>query len=240
MRVAITRPKERSRATRRLVEERGWEAIIVPGVEILQRPTHEITAGVGDIRDYHWVVITSAAGVDIMVDLFGAELKKLKVAVVGSKTGKALEEKGIKVALVPRRFRAENLAEELKEQGIKGKRILIARASSGREVLVRELEKEALVREVQLYDTVVPRDKGPMREFLKELQDGRIDAVIFTSGQTVENFFSVLGEGLAQALNRVKVCAIAPVTKKALEKRGVKGVMMPETYTIDACLDLLE
>jgi uroporphyrinogen-III synthase len=222
-----------------LVEERGWEAIIVPGVEIVQRPTHEIIAGVGDITDYHWVVITSAAGVDIMADLYGEELKSMKVAVVGSKTGEALEEKGIEVALVPHEFRAENLAGELKKKGIKGKRILVARASSGREVLVRELEKEAQVREVQLYDTVVPRDKRPMKEFYKELEGGRIDAVIFTSGQTVKNFFSVLGDGLAESLGRVKVCAIAPVTRKTLEKYGVKGVMMPEIYTIEACLDLL-
>ncbi|NOZ77151.1 MAG: uroporphyrinogen-III synthase, partial [Euryarchaeota archaeon] len=131
-------------------------------------------------------------------------------------------------------------AEELKAQGIEGKRILVARASSGREVLVRELRKMADVREVQLYDTAVPGDEGPMRRFLKELREGRIDAVVFTSGQTVRNFFTVLGDDLAEALNAVKVCAIAPVTKKALEERGVRGVMMPRVYTIEACLDLLE
>lgn len=240
MRVAVTRPQERSQQTIDELEARGFEAVIVPGIEIVARPEDEIRSGVGDIDDYDWIVITSAAGVDLLVELYGEELNYATIAVVGSKTAGALEKQGIDVDLVPKEFKAENLAEEIMAQAIESSRILVARASTGREVLVEELSKEAEVTEVHLYDTMVPRDTSRMEGFYTDLKGGKIDAVVFTSSHTVENFYSVLGDGLTDYLNQVKVCAIAPITRKTLDARGVENVLMPETYTIESCLDLLE
>jgi uroporphyrinogen-III synthase len=238
--VAVTRPEERSEQTIDELEARGHEAVIVPGIEIAARPEDEIREGVGAIGDYDWIVITSAAGVDLMADLYGDELKDATIAVVGSKTASALEKKGIEVDLIPKEFKAENLAEELLARDIEKSRILVARASSGREVLVEELSKEADVTEVHLYDTMVPRDTSRMEGFYGDLKGGAMDAVIFTSSHTVKNFYTVLGEGLTGHLNSVKVCAIAPITRGTLEERGVENVLMPDTYTIEACITMLE
>lgn len=240
MRVAITRPMERSEETVRLVRERGWEAMIVPTVEIVPRDAEEIKAAVGGLRSYDWLVVTSSSGAEILYHCFGAKLKGIKVAAIGPKTREALEARGLRVEVLPDEYKAENLAGRLREEGIKGKRILVARAAIGREVLVDELRKEAEVVEVSLYDTGMPRDKGPMEAVAAALRKGEIDAFIFTSSQSARNLFTALGMDIAKDLKKAKVCAIGPVTAATLREFGVKVEVMPREYTVTACLDALE
>ncbi len=235
-RVAITRPVERSEDTVRLVEERGWEAVIVPAIEIVPR------ADLPDIRlkDFDWLVITSASGAAIIYERFGDGLKDIRIAVIGPKTREVFEKEGISVDLMPRKYRAEDLAEELLKIGIRDKKILVARASIGREVLVDELKKQASVDEIVLYDTLMPKNKEPIRAFGHALENGKIDAVIFTSSRTVKNLFELAGGSLKENLRDVKICAIGPITAKTLVELGVRPDFVPEEYTVRACLDALE
>ncbi|MFQ5816278.1 MAG: uroporphyrinogen-III synthase [Candidatus Hydrothermarchaeaceae archaeon] len=239
MRIAITRPKERSDDTVRLVRDRGWDALIVDAIEIAPRVEDEIHKGVGDITSYDWLVLTSAFGAEIMLKLYGDSLGGLHIAAIGPKTRDALERPGLRVDLMPGEYRTEGLIEALARE-VGGKRVLIARASIGREILVKELRKVANVSEVPLYDTVVPSDKSGMIEFSEVLRKGELDAVIFTSSQTAKNLFDYLGEDLRKYLGDVLVCAIGPQTSQTLEEYGVRVDIMPERYTVGACLDELE
>ncbi|MEE8167829.1 MAG: uroporphyrinogen-III synthase [Candidatus Hydrothermarchaeales archaeon] len=239
MRVAITRPKERSEETIKLVRNRGWEAIIVSAIEIIPRVKEEILKGVGKLEDYDWLVLTSAFGADIMLEYFGSKLGQVGIAVIGPKTKDALETAGIKVELIPKEYEAEALARELAERA-KGKKILVARAAIGREVLVEELRKVAQVVEVPLYDTEMPKDASGIEEFAMALDAGEIDAVIFTSSQTASNLFEVLGGEFSRKLSKVKVCAIGPKTAETLQGFGVEVDITPNEYTVGACLDALQ
>lgn len=240
MKIAITRPKGKEGATKELASSYGFEALIVNAVELVPRSEDEVKAAVGDIASYDWVVITSAFGARLMHRYFGEALRRAKIAVVGEKTRQALEKLGISVALTPGEFRSEGLVAALREAGAEGKRILVARASAGRELLVRELEKIAEVVEVPLYDSVIPEDKSSIFALREGLEKGEIKAAVFTSAKTVENIFSVVGDNLAALLNRIAVVAIAPETKKALKSYGVEHVAMPERYTLEECLRLLK
>jgi uroporphyrinogen III methyltransferase/synthase len=233
MRVAITRPRERSESTVRLVEERGWEAVIIPGVEIVPRKEEEVKAAVGGLARYDWLVLTSASGAEIMLRYFGEELKKTRIAVIGPKTKEVLEERGISVELTPKEYKGENLAEELISRGIGGSRILVARASIGREILIQELKKHAEVVEVALYDTEMPRD-AVSPEVLKD-----VDAIIFTSSQSVKNLYAAWGENLKKSIEGVKVCAIGPITAETLRGLGIRVDIVPQKYTVEACLEAL-
>ncbi len=239
MRIAITRPRERSDETTRLVSERGWEALVVSAIEIVPRSKGEITKGVGDIAGYDWLVLTSAYGAEIMLEFYGEKLKKLRIAAIGPKTKKALEKAGLKVSLVPEEYETEGLIEELAKHA-KGKRVLVARAAIGREIFVDELKKAAKVVEVPLYDTFLPKDKSSIVEFSDALRNRELDAVMFTSSQTVNNLFDYLGEDLRVGLEDVWVCAIGPQTALTLEQHGVRVDIMPNEYTVQACLGELE
>ncbi|NOZ59033.1 MAG: uroporphyrinogen-III synthase [Euryarchaeota archaeon] len=239
MKVAITRPREKARETAELAASYGFEALIVSALELVPRSEEEVRRATGRLEDYDWVVVTSAYGAELMCRYFGDELRRARIAVVGEKTEAALRRAGIRAALIPREFRSEGLVEALREAGAGG-RVLVARASAGREVLLRELEKFASVREVHLYDHALPRDRSSILALREALLRGEVAAVVFTSARTVENVFEVLGDGLTELLNRVRVVAIAPGTRSALLKRGVEQVAMPERYTLEACLELLK
>lgn len=230
MRVAITRPKERAENTIKLVEKRGWGAVIVPTVEIVPRKLASI-----DLSSYDWLVITSASGADIVSEHFGSELKKIKIACIGPKTREVLEKQGIKVALIPKEYRTEVLAEELIKKA-RGNRILVARASIGREVLIEKLKEAVEVTEVPLYDTVMP-EKNALKAFSKSLEKGDIDAIIFTSSQAAKNFLSTID---GKKIEKLKVCAIGPITAQTLASKGIRVDAVPKEYTVEACLDALE
>ncbi|WP_457555783.1 uroporphyrinogen-III synthase [Candidatus Pyrohabitans sp.] len=239
MRVAITRPKGKETESLELAAAHGFEALIVNALELLPRDERDVRREVGDLGSYRWVVITSAFGAELMHRYFGEELRRARVAAVGAKTEEALLRCGVKVALIPEEFRSEGLVDALRRAGAGG-RILVARASGGRETLVRELEKFATVREVHLYHHALPEDRSSIFALKQALERGELDGVVFTSARTVENIFKVLGDELAELLSGVRVVAIAPGTWEALLRRGVRRVAMPERYTLEACLELLK
>ncbi|MCW3133400.1 MAG: uroporphyrinogen-III synthase [Methanophagales archaeon] len=83
------------------------------------------------------------------------------------------------------------------------------------------------------------------KEALKEIEDvfeEGVDIVVFTSLNGVKKSFSICeGEiDLKKNLSAVNLAAIGPVTKKELEKRGVRVDFMPEEYSAKGLMRLLE
>lgn len=237
MRIAITRPREKSQDTLSLVEARGWEALIVPTVEI--KPRENALEGI-DLGDFDWLVLTSSFGAELVLQRCKDGVKKVKIACIGPRTAKELEKHGVKAAFIPGKFEAAALAEELLKKGAEGKKILVARASSGRELLVETLRKKARVTEVPLYDTVMVRDTKGIQDFIRSLDSDKLDAVIFTSSQAAKNLLSAIGEERIPRLNSLVVCAIGPITAETLRRRGIEVDIMPPEYTVEACLRELE
>ncbi len=234
--IAVTRPKLKSKDTEELIKNYGFEPFIIPAVEIV--PNYDVIEKL-DLDKYDWVVLTSSFGAELLKDKINEikKAKEIKVACIGEKTKETLEKYGIKVDLIPRKYKAEELAEELKEVA-KGRRILIARANIAREVLVEELKKAAHVEEVKIYDIVEPRDTEAVEKFYRHLKNGDVYAIIFTSSQNVRNMKKILKDRFSD-INKVKVCAIGPITAKTLKKYGIKVDIVPETYTVEACLKAL-
>ncbi len=240
MLVAVTRPKERAEETKALLMAEGFDPLIVPGVELVSGEESEVKSEVGDIGSYDWLVVTSAFGAELMFDYYGDILKKLKIAVVGKKTRETFEKFGININLVPEKFRAENLAEALINRGIDGKKILVARASNARQVLIRKLSRKAEVKDIVLYHSRQPLDIEPMNRLKNELFGGNLKAIIFTSSETAKNILDTVGDKkFIEALNNVVNVAIAPATKRTLEEKGIINVFMPEVYSVEAAIEII-
>jgi len=85
------------------------------------------------------------------------------------------------------------------------------------------------------------------KEALKEIKDvfeEGVDIVVFTSLNGVKKSFSIC-EGEFDLKNKlsdadVEICAIGPVTRKELEKDGVKVDFMPREYSARGLMRLLE
>ncbi len=83
--------------------------------------------------------------------------------------------------------------------------------------------------------------KEALREIEEVFEEG-VDIVVFTSLNGVKKAFSICeGEiDLKKNLSTVIVGAIGPVTRKELEKRGVRVDFMPDEYSARGLMRLLE
>jgi uroporphyrinogen III methyltransferase/synthase len=124
----------------------------------------------------------------------------------------------------------------MRQQEVRGARILLARASSARDVLPIELvNMGAIVDEVPVYQTVKPdHDAGRVRGMLER---GEIDMVTFTSSSTVINFIEMFkedGKNIQEWMKQVTVACIGPITAKTAEEKGLSASLIPSEYTIES------
>ncbi len=245
------------------LEDLGAEIIQFSTVEIVPPATwEELDSSIDKISDYDWLIFTSANGVkyffrrlfDREVDI--RDLKGIKVCAIGTKTAAEVAKYGIRVDLVPEKFRAEGLIEafvkessrfEVKhstgvEHGtasmgpLKGIRFLLPRAEVAREIFPEEVRRLGGTIDVPVaYRAVRPEMHGKrLRRFLKE---GRITIATFTSAATFNNFREIMGEDADDLLDSVTIAVIGPVTARTIEKAGLKVHIMPEEATVEAMVE---
>lgn len=156
-RIIVTRPEEPGRASLQAFESLGAEVFacpllaIVPGGDLAR-----LDDAIQRIQDYDWLVLTSAHGVRHLlerIELLGGDARWLagaKIAAIGPATDAALASWKLRADLVPAEHRSEGLIAEL-TPCLRGRKVLLARAEQGRELLARELSKLATVDEVAVY-----------------------------------------------------------------------------------------
>jgi uroporphyrinogen-III synthase len=154
------------------------------------------------------------------------------VAAIGPATKKAIEQRGLRVDVMPKEYVAESVVRSLKRK-VKGKRVLLVRAKVARDLIPRELRKAgAHVDVVEAYETVAPQ--GSRRSLRAALRNPRQrpDVVTFTSSSTVRNFVKLLGIRSAQKLDGVQMASIGPVTSATLRELGLRADIAAREFTI--------
>jgi uroporphyrinogen-III synthase len=181
--------------------------------------------------------------------------KRLRVAAIGPATKRTIEQRGIKVEVVPKEYVAESVVRSLRQR-VKGKRVLLIRAKVARDVIPRELRQAgAHVDVVEAYQTVVPRSsRSRLRAALKNSR--RPNVITFTSSSTVRNFVALLGGSSLQAsvrdrrsrgrrgrhhtwIDGIQFASIGPVTSATLHELGFPVHIEATQYTIPGLVDAL-
>ncbi len=237
--ILITRAREQSGDFATSLKRLGAEAIEFPTIEIVPpRSWEKLDQALARLKTYDWIIFTSANGVVFFWQRLKEKRKSnrlsptLKVCAIGPATANQLKKRGVPVHHIPKEFIAESILEGFQKMGIKGKRILLARARKARDVLPKGLRKlGAVVDVVEVYRTVKP--KGGSKKLKQLLQEGKIDVVTFTSSSTVDHFAELLKEGdLKKLLKGIAVAGIGPVTARTVKERGLKVQIQPRQYTI--------
>ena len=155
----------------------------------------------------------------------------LRIAAIGPATQKAIEQRGLKVDVVPKEYVAESVVRSLKRK-VKGKRVLLVRAKVARDVIPRELRRAgAHVDVVEAYETVVPTSsRRRLRSALKDPAK-RPHVVTFTSSSTVKNFAQLLGGAKPRSLG-ILTSSIGPVTSATLRELGFPVDISAKEFTI--------
>ncbi len=158
--------------------------------------------------------------------------------------------------LVPDEYIAESVAAALvsdahkRGSSVAGQRILLARASGARKVLVSELQQAgALVDEVAAYDTLpVARDDSRGCEILSLLLSRQLAILTFTSSSTVRNFVIWLKSceqaGTAISLidlvtQHTRLASIGPITSQTARELGLHVDIEAKEFTIDGLVNAI-
>lgn len=256
--IAITRALQQSSETAELIKHMGGKPYLIPTLEFkglnnlfaVKNFIEEINEGKGD-----YVVFMS---VNVLKYLFESAqslglknrleegLKKAKTVAVGPRTAKEMEKLKIQVNIIPEEYSSEGIARILKQHGVSGKTVFIPRAKGASPNLKSKLEEAGgKVKEIYIYEQQKLKDTSFREKFMEDLEDGRIDAIVFGSSQSVKNLFQIFKdkipkEKLREMLNtKLTVVAIGPATAKTLTEMGLKVDVIPKHYTFKEALETL-
>ena len=236
--ILITRAREQSGEFTASLQKLGAEVIEFPTIEIVPPLSWKrVDEAILDLETYNWIIFTSANGVVFFWERLRQKRRlhrlprSLRVCAIGPATANQLKERGVSVYLVPKEFIAESIIEAFEKIGVKGKRILLARAKRARDVLPRGLKKlGAEVDVVEVYRTVKPR--GVSDKLTTLLKNRKVDVIAFTSSSTVNHFAELLKGDLKKMLKGIVTACIGPVTAETAQRRGLRVQIQPEEYTI--------
>jgi uroporphyrinogen III methyltransferase/synthase len=247
-RVLVTRSRDQASELVDLLEMRGAEAVEAPLINVIPPedygPLDEACQRAGD---YDWIVFTSANGADAFMDrlLCGPcdtrTLAGTKLLTVGPGTAARLTRFGLKVDLVPDDHRAEGVVTALKKTGsLKGVKVLFPKADIARDVMPEQLRAAgAEVTEVVAYRTVTAESDAHLGIY-RQLLDGRLDVVTFSSASAVRAFIAIHGaEQAVDLLSHTLVATIGPVTTDAAHRYGINPQITPAVSTVPALVDAI-
>ena len=247
--IGITRPAERVDEAVKIVKQHGGIALVAPTLELQVSNTQSLLDLCEMAGELDWLILTSPTGI-ISIFKHCKDLKdrlnpNCQIAVIGPRTGKFLEDYGIKADMVAKDYTAEGLLEIFKGLKLNNKKIGLPRTIAARDMLPDGLKKMgANVIAAEAYRSGLPENKDKVQALITSIINKKIDAVTFTSTLTVQNLFKMVNydkkEELLKVLRNgeVIVAAIGPVTAKSLTEHCIP-VLIPEQYTVKAMLEIL-
>jgi uroporphyrinogen-III synthase len=252
--VAVTRPQHQSRDIINLIKACGGEALLSPTIEIVPGESKDLDAFIKEViaREYDYLIFLSANSVTYLMENAESKgvlsqliesLRLMTILCIGDKTQARLEASGI----------SGNYAKIQTTEGViqalgndlNGIRIGIPRSSLADETLREALiHSGAKVREVTAYSTTLPSDISLVVDLVKKLNNGKVDAVTFTSSSTAKNLLTIaknnkLETQLREGLARTLIVAIGPRTKQTINELNIHVDIVPKKYSIESMIDAL-
>ncbi|MBU9710983.1 uroporphyrinogen-III synthase [Evansella tamaricis] len=242
-----TRAKHQASELTECLQRHGGIVLEIPLISIEKpvdcTPVYRVIQQLGR---YDWIVFTSANSVHFFMEFLTnegkrvEELQRKKIAVVGNKTLKYLQKKGITPQVVPSTFSGEYLTEELLKNIKLGERILFPRSSLSSNYLVHTLQQKDMEVDAPIvYETAM--NTSIKKELHDTLLTEKIDIITFTSPSTVRSFFMQIDQSLIEnnRLDSILFAVIGTVTAKELKEYGVKEMIIPKQFTIEGLVEEL-
>ena len=182
---------------------------------------------VQQISNIDWAVFTSRNGVTHCLsrlndlEISAQQLfSSIKTACVGQATASVLTDNGITPELVPEHFQSEGLIDAFKQHDLFKKRCWLIQAESPRKILRDSLQKMG----AQIILTPVYRNVpvvGDYTYLLTELEQQKLDWILFASPSAVQNFHQILPSGFWESLGvEPKIACLGKITAKAVRNFG--------------------
>jgi uroporphyrinogen-III synthase len=222
-RIGVTRAEQQLGQARRLFEAAGAQVVDLPALALTPPDSWgPLDDALEEWHDFHWIVFSSANGVEAVQQRLGRRGCSLahrpagvRIAAVGRKTADVLASLGAPADFVPPAFVADSLIEHFPVSAW-GLRLLLPRVQSGGRSLLAEAFAAAggRVVEAAAYETRCP-ESWPTAA-LAALEQRQLAAITFSSGKTVLHSCQLLersfGAGWRALLEGVRLVSIGPQT----------------------------
>ncbi len=231
----------------RLIAHHGGRPIVAPSMrEIPLDRNHEALAFGEKLLQGHWDVLILLTGVGTRTLVQALETRHPRERILealgkvtrvcrGPKPVAALRSLGLEPGItVPEPNTWVELLRTLDEKApVRGRKVALQEYGITNLDLVRGLqERGAEVTRVPVYRWSLPEDLEPLQGALRAIADGRVDVVLFTNANQVENVLQVAREsGLLEkvraALERAAVASVGPVSTQSLRDHGIAVDLEP-------------
>ena len=240
--VLVTRPRDQAAPMAQRLTDLGARVLLQPTIEISPPDDFEnVDRAIDQLSEYDLVAFSSRNGVDWFLRRMqerGCDARRFaaaKIGAIGPATVEALGEWRLMADYQPDEYRAEALAKVLSDQAA-GKRVLLVRASRGREVLAETLcAAGADVEQVIAYSSRDIREAD--ETVLSELRKGRVDWVTVTSSAIARSAVQLLGP--RDTWGRARVAAISPLTAETLVEDGCQADAVATEYTTEGVIEAI-
>ena len=245
--VLVTRASGQANEFSQMLRSRGARVLEMPTLEIVPPSNwQDLDREIGRLSDFDWLVLTSSNGVEAFFGRLqqagkdSRALAGIKIAVVGQKTARSLQQYGITADFIPPDFIADALVSSFPISPA-SQRILFPRVETGgRETLVREFTAlGAIVVEVAAYQSQCPQTIDP--QILAAIKSHQVDIITFASAKTVKHFCQLIGTNLPSGWqSRVCIASIGPQTSASCRSLLGKVDIEATEYTLPGLLAALE
>jgi uroporphyrinogen-III synthase len=205
--VVITRPRAQAEALARSVEALGREVVLLPLLDIFPLPDQAaLKQALAGLSGYAMVAFVSPNAIDAAFAHIAHWPAGVALAVLGEGSRAALARHGVSDAnalivspLDPARSDSENLLQSLDLGALDGKRVLIVRGESGRELMADGLRAAgAIVTTVAAYRRSVARMTQELEATLRRLLAQPNDWIV-TSSEALRGLLALVEQLEPQA-----------------------------------------
>lgn len=245
-----TRPRDRSSVLSEKLKNMGAQVIELPAIRtcrITPNPVfNKAMENLGAGSREEWLVFTSPAGAEaffLSLNEMGMDIRSIfkrsadiKIAAIGTATGKALVRYGILADIVPEKFCAKALGEEIAAKALKGSKVTVLRAANGSDELLPPLLSAGMeVQDIPMYETVYEIHGQIQRKIRELFETNEIDAVTFTSASTVNGFTKSMGD---LDYRKIRAVCIGEQTAREANRYGME-VLVSREASIDSMVELI-
>lgn len=240
----VTRARAQSSKLTEKIYDLGGTPIEFPVIKIedlSNDPT--ICEEIMKVANYNYLIFTSQNGVKLFFDrmlslgLDTRQLAKAKIVAIGKVTAQEIKRYHLNADIVPEKYIAEGIYEELVNRLTPEDQVLIPRAKESRDFLVEELRKLCMVKELKIYETVLGDGMSTKEDIKLLLHNNHIDYITFTSSSTVKNLVKII-EG-PEMLKDQKLISIGPITSNTITDFGLTVYGEAKDYDIDGLVKVL-
>lgn len=243
--LGFMRPMDRMKESLELAKKMGFDAMCAPSLEILAGEDSVYETLEQELKPGVIAVFSSISAVDLVKARLGDRLKPafegVRIVAVGPSTAKRLREAGLEPTDVPEDHSSEGIVAHLKGQ-VSGRKVLLLRSDSGRDVLYDGLKAEgADVEDLAVYRVKEYGLSNGMLHIVTMIKQGRLDAMAFTSPKSAESFVSRIEERFGKEkaheyMSHVVIAAIGAPTADKLTELGYPPQVVPHEATFEAML----